>query len=232
MSFCDIRVRRTSNGIQVLKENGQESVLFPKLVEYTTNNDVYSGREWFFDKLIQQGKLQDISAFELALGLYSIAFHSGGEDVWLNKIESLLPQTNNSEIDLQDVELERQKILKRFGIKGSEINPNAEWGKLLSAIAGVNKAYGKVLDLYNAPNGKWYLRQSKDRVLQPVVQKTNGQQVIDNAKEFNLEVGSMEKDLFDNWSNYFPDWSYFDEYEKQQIIDLVKQGLLEISCKL
>lgn len=93
MSFCDINFRRKPNGeIQVKDKGGNQSPLYSKLVDYTNKNDVYSGREWFFNKLIEQGKIKSTDNRELSLGLYSIAFHSGkSENYWINRIEMLLP---------------------------------------------------------------------------------------------------------------------------------------------
>ncbi len=237
MSFCDIRVRRTSDNVEVIKEDGQKSVLFEKLKDYTQSNDVYSGREWFFGKLIEQKKLQSTDSKELALGLYSIAFHSQlPEEDFLNDIEQLLPPIQEVVLSVEDVEsqieFERQSILKKYGLKGSEINPNAEWGKLVSAIADVNKKYGKVLNLYQSPASKWYLRVSKDDI-KPIVQtKSNGQMSIDNAQQFGVETVNMESELKENWSGYFPDYSYLNGNEIAELADLVKQGHLEIICKL
>ena len=55
MSFCNIQFRRKSDGtIEVKNKRGEISPLYSKLVEYTNQNDVYQGREWFFDKLVEQ----------------------------------------------------------------------------------------------------------------------------------------------------------------------------------
>ena len=94
MSFCNIQFRRKSDGtIEVKNKRGEISPLYSKLVEYTNQNDVYQGREWFFDKLVEQGKLKSTDNKELSLGLYSIAYHSDkSEGYWINKIDQLLPE--------------------------------------------------------------------------------------------------------------------------------------------
>ena len=67
MSFCDLRFRRKSDGtIEVKNKGGEISPLYSKLVEYTNQNDVYQGREWFFDKLVEQGKLKKPILYNLA----------------------------------------------------------------------------------------------------------------------------------------------------------------------
>lgn len=92
MSFCEISFKRKDNSIEVKNNKGDFSPLYISLLQYTSTNDVYTGREWFFDRLIQQSKLKSTNPSELALGLYSIAFNSGkSESYWLSKIDQLLP---------------------------------------------------------------------------------------------------------------------------------------------
>ena len=96
MSFCEISFKRKDNSIEVKNNKGEKSPLYNSLLQYTSTNDVYTGREWFFDRLIQQSKLKSTNPSELALGLYSIAFNSGkSESYWLNKIDQLLPTKGN-----------------------------------------------------------------------------------------------------------------------------------------
>ncbi len=92
MSFCSLNFKRKDNSIEVKNNKGEKSPLYSSLLNYTSTNNVYEGREWFFDRLIQQSKLKSTNPSELALGLYSIAFNSGkSESYWLNRIDQLLP---------------------------------------------------------------------------------------------------------------------------------------------
>ncbi len=93
MAFCDIKIKRNQNDVEVYNKRGEVSPLFPQIVKFVESEDIYSGREWFFDKLLDQKKIKTKEPQELALGLYSIAYHSGkSEGYWQNKIDKLLPK--------------------------------------------------------------------------------------------------------------------------------------------
>lgn len=136
MSFCDISFKRKQDGIiEVRNKRGEQSPLYSKLVEYTNQNNVYQGREWFFDKLVQQGKLKDTKPNELALGLYSIAYNSNkSEGYWLNKIDQLLPTKQSNVVDykIKAVEiLQSDKAYQMFE-KGKKNNWSLD--KILSEL--------------------------------------------------------------------------------------------------
>lgn len=448
MSFCDINFRRKTNGDIIVKNNrGENSPLYSKLVEYTNQNNVYQGREWFFDKLVEQNKTKGNSNPELALGLYSIAYNSGRtEGYWMNRIDELLPESRdkvasvdktgkenpifnkgytnikqyvqdiadtkdvlsplakrllkfksdvpvlitefpdtdpnslankyggsvavfdpdkneirtkssvttktilheyihavtydfirenknldevkelknlltvvrshaarltkiypienldefitgiftNSEFinDLKKIpyksstvfsellqwfkrlfnlnsdegtlfetvfqagenllnrieQLENpfyqednmeetieegiKKITSKFGTGyGTEINPYSDWGKLTSALASLNKQFGKVVELYQAPNGKWYVKRFTKV---PVYQETMNH--VDSAKESSLQmrtdVASINSEITENWNDYFKGYSDLSPNDKQIFADLVEKGFVELTCKI
>lgn len=93
MAFCDIKIKRNQNDVEVYNKRGEVSSLFPQIVKFVESENIYPGREWFFDKLLDQKKIKTKEPQELALGLYSIAYHSGkSEGYWQNKIDKLLPK--------------------------------------------------------------------------------------------------------------------------------------------
>lgn len=93
MAFCDIKIKRSQNDVEVYNKRGEVSSLFPQIVKFVESENIYPGREWFFDKLLDQKKIKTKEPQELALGLYSIAYHSGkSEGYWQNKIDKLLPK--------------------------------------------------------------------------------------------------------------------------------------------
>jgi hypothetical protein len=89
MSFCDISFNRKNGKVtNVLDKEGRESNLYPLILSKVEQNpsEAYRDNKVFFDTLINQGKLLGsekripISADEMALGLYSIAYNSRATD--------------------------------------------------------------------------------------------------------------------------------------------------------
>lgn len=161
------------------------------------------------------------------------------------KAEMLLDQIEKEEslgIDLfesiqrqSDLETEYQKILDKYGVKykgSKEINKNAEWGKLLSDIAKANKTFGKKLNLYRAPNEKWYLRIANDIDTMSVQQQDNRVIAEANSEQMNTNLGTLGQEVFEKWDNYFEDYSHISEEDKQAYAQLVDSGQVQIQCKL
>lgn len=96
--WCDLNIRRSAAGVNVKNKLGKDSILYPAILAYVQDNNILPGREWFFKQLVTQNKLQSYSEPELALGLYSLAWHSGrSEGYWLDKVSDLLPEIQNVE---------------------------------------------------------------------------------------------------------------------------------------
>lgn len=113
--FCDINIKRKNNNIEVKDKMGRDSVLYPKILEYARSNDVLSGREYFFKQLVSQGKLKSYTPEELALGLYSVAWHTDKtEGYWSSKIDRLLPPVKESIPEIRNAFVPAEKLYENF----------------------------------------------------------------------------------------------------------------------
>lgn len=136
------------------------------------------------------------------------------------------------EVDIQEArsDMQIESLLNKYGTGfGNELNPNTEWGKMMSDVAKANKDFKLNLTVYQAPTGKWYLRQT---IISEPLQRSIPSIIDKNAQEVNLSLSELGNGLFDNWSNYFDGYSDLSDFEKKEIINLIEQGFVELSCKI
>lgn len=139
-------------------------------------------------------------------------------------------------VDTKSLESDYQKILDKYGKRyknSNEINPNVDWGKLISSIADVNRKYGKSLTLYQAPNSNWYLKMISETD-SPSINKIPNYRILAeiNASEMKVQLGTMGEDIVDNWDKYFDDYSFLSLEDKQIYASLIENGQVQIQCKL
>jgi len=196
-------------------------------IPYQGSNVMTKLIEWF-SKLFQFTPKQN-TLFE------EVMFHAENllnqiereESLGIDLFESLQRETS--------LEKEYQKILNKYGVKykgSKEINKNADWPSLLKDIAKVNREFGKSLNLYKAPNDKWYLRISNDVDTISKQQQDNRVVAEYNQKQMETSLGQMGQDVVNNWDRYFDDYLHLSEEDKTAYAQLIENGQVQIQCKL
>ncbi len=111
-----------------------------------------------------------------------------------------------------------------------EINPNVEWGKLVSDIAKINQNHNQKLTLYQAPNSKWYLKEVKGQNTVNTKQVNHRVTAEYNAEQMQSPISNIQQEIVQNWNTYFDDYSFLSDQDKQIYASLVDNGFVQIQC--
>jgi len=184
--------------------------MFKDIIEKSTISDYYSNRDMLNDYVLKQKEVYDSGTMSNP-PLY---------------LEDLLdkPQIGNmSPMEKKNIIID--KYGKKFGKNKTIIDPQSNWGKLTSEIAEYNKGYGnKVLSLYQAPNGEWYIKIVEDKLDNKIGQ-------LKGLKK-DINENEISKMPTFNYTQYIDDLDFLSEDESEFVNSLFENGEQTLTCSI
>lgn len=184
--------------------------MFKDIIEKSTISDYYANRAMLDEYVFKQKDVYDSGTMSNP-PLYL-------EDM-LDK-----PQIGNmSPMEKKNIIID--KYGKKFGKNKTIIDPQSNWGKLTFEIAEYNKGYGnKVLSLYQAPNGEWYIKIVEDKLDNKIGQ-------LKGLKK-DINENEISKMPTFNYTQYIDDLDFLSEDESEFVNSLFENGEQTLTCSI